>query len=166
MVNLKSFDGFIEVIILSLLQYHSLRKQFSVDSPDLLSFSSSSLVEDRILQSAPFYERRCSFGSFSELLFQLTHRFVSLRSGLYGARRKQFSVDSPDLLSFSSSSLVEDRILQSAPFYERRCSFGSFSELLFQLTHRFVSLRSAIRLCRKCFIDAFKPCLEFAVNFI
>ena len=51
MVNLKSFDGFIEVFILSLLQYHSLRKQFSVDSPDLLSFSSSSLVEDRILQS-------------------------------------------------------------------------------------------------------------------
>lgn len=39
------------MFILSLLQYHSLRKQFSVDSPDLLSFSSSSLVEDRILQS-------------------------------------------------------------------------------------------------------------------
>ena len=51
LINLKSFDGFIEVFILSLLQYHSLRKQFSVDSPDLLSFSSSSLVEDRILQS-------------------------------------------------------------------------------------------------------------------
>lgn len=51
LVNLKSFDGFIEVFILSLLQYHSVRKQFSVDSPDLLSFSSSSLAEDRILQS-------------------------------------------------------------------------------------------------------------------
>ncbi|KAF2550462.1 hypothetical protein F2Q68_00035865 [Brassica cretica] len=51
LVNLKSFDGFIEVFFLSLLQYHSLRKQFLVDSPDLLSFSSSSLVEDRILQS-------------------------------------------------------------------------------------------------------------------
>ncbi|KAG5389611.1 hypothetical protein IGI04_031152 [Brassica rapa subsp. trilocularis] len=51
LVNFKSFDGFIEVFILSLLQYHSVSKQFSVDSPDLLSFSSSSLVEDKILQS-------------------------------------------------------------------------------------------------------------------
>ncbi|KAF8105851.1 hypothetical protein N665_0153s0012 [Sinapis alba] len=50
LIILKILDGFIEVYNLSLLSYHSLKKQFSVDSPELVSFLSYSLAKEKILQ--------------------------------------------------------------------------------------------------------------------